>query len=250
MDIKRRVTCAGKTKIIAMVPARAGSTRLPAKNLALLNGRPVISYAIAAAKESAVFDKVVVNSDHPIFKEIARRHGVDFYLRPAELGSSTAKSDSVVYDFMKKNPSELLAWVNPTSPLQTAEEIRKVVEYFEKESLDSLITVKNEQVHCVYQNEPVNFGTDEVFAQTQDLFPVQPFVYSIMMWRNRTFVQEFERRGYALLSGKVGYFPISKESAIIIKTMEDLRLAEYVLKAGVSKEQYHVSYDELAEKIG
>ena len=73
------VSMKDKANIIAMVPARIGSTRLKMKNLALINGKPLISYAIEAAKASGVFSRVVVNSDNEIFAGIAKRYGVDFY---------------------------------------------------------------------------------------------------------------------------------------------------------------------------
>lgn len=236
--------------IIAMIPARIGSTRLKMKNLVLINGKPLISYAIEAAKASGAFSRVVVNSDNEIFSAVAKRYGADFYLRPAELGSSTAKSDNVVYDFMLKHPSDIVAWVNPTSPLQTGKEIKEVINYFIKENLDTLITVKNEQVHCIFKDKPINFKTDEIFAQTQDLTPVQPFVYSIMMWRNKTFIDTFEKKGYALFCGKVGYYPVSKETAIIIKTEEDIMLADYVMRAKELSSSYTVQYDEIVKKLG
>lgn len=231
--------------VVAMVPARMGSERLRMKNLALLNGRPLISYAIEAAKASGVFNRVVVNSDDQVFQKISQRYGVEFYLRPDYLGSSDTKSDDVVYDFMRKHPSDIVAWVNPISPLQTGEEIRQIVQHFQQENLDSLITVKDEQVHCVYQGEPLNFSTEGLFAKTQDLVPVQSFVYSVMMWRSKTFLEEYDREGFALLSGKLGYFPVSKESAVIIKTDEDLLMADNILKAREGAGAYQVRYDEL-----
>lgn len=236
--------------IIAMVPARIGSTRLKMKNLVLINGKPLISYAIEAAKASGVFSRVVVNSDSEIFAGIAKRYGADFYLRPAELGSSATKSDDVVYDFMAKHPSDIVAWVNPTSPLQTGDEIRSVINYFVEEKLDTLITVKNEQVHCIFEGRPVNFNTEEIFAQTQDLKPVQPFVYSIMMWRNKTFMDTFDRQKYALFCGKIGYYPVSKETSIIIKTKEDIMLADFVMRAQSSAGEYEVKYDGIIKKSG
>lgn len=236
--------------IIAMVPARIGSTRLKMKNLVLINDKPLISYAIEAAKTSGVFSRVVVNSDNEVFAEIAKRHGVEFYLRPVELGSSTTKSDDVIYDFMLKYPSDILVWVNTTSPLQTGQEIIEVINYFVKEDLDTLVTVKNERVHCVYEGKPVNFKMDEVFAQTQDLKPVQPFVYSIMMWRNKIFIDTFERKGYALFCGKVGYYPVSKETAIIIKTEEDLMLADSIMRKRNSSSNHELKYDELVKSLG
>ena len=84
-----------KTRIIAMIPARVGSERLKMKNLALINGKPLIYYSIKAAKDSGIFDKIVLNSDSQIFGEIATRYDIDFYLRPRELGSSETKSDDV-----------------------------------------------------------------------------------------------------------------------------------------------------------
>ncbi len=88
-----------------MIPARIGSTRLKCKNLALLNGKPLIAYPIEAAKKSKVFSKIVINGDHPVFTDIAARYDVEFYQRPSHLGSSNTKADSVVYDFLFRDIS-------------------------------------------------------------------------------------------------------------------------------------------------
>ncbi len=234
-------------RMIAMVPARMGSTRLTIKNLALLNGKPLIYYAIKASKDSGVFERIVINSEHPLFAKIARRYGVEFYRRPDEWATSDAKSDSVVYDFLTKNPCDIVAWVNPTSPLQTGEEVRRVVEYFREEKLDSLITVKDEQVHCMYRGRPVNFRMDEEFAKTQDLSPVHPFVYSVMMWRSRPFMREFEKKGRALFCGKFGVYSVSRLTGIIIKREEDLMLADYIMRAAARGKRYKVRYDRLVK---
>jgi CMP-N-acetylneuraminic acid synthetase len=236
-------------KIIAMIPARIGSTRLPKKNLALLSGHPLIYYALAAAKESGIFDRIVLNSDSPLFSEISERYDVEFYHRPDHLGSSEAKSDSVVYDFMKKHSGDILVWVNPTSPLQTGHKIKEIVAYFVKKKFDSLITVKNENVHCLFEGKPLNFDPNELFARTQDLKPVQPFVYSMMMWKYETFIKTFEEKGHALLCGKVGYHPVDKLSSIIVKNAEDLRLAEYILTCLNLKGDYEIEYDPITQKI-
>lgn len=235
-------------KIIAMIPARMGSTRLARKNLALINGKPMIYYAIKAARESGVFDRVVVNSENSAFGEIAARYGAEFYQRPEKLGGSTIKADDVVYDFMVNNSGHITAWVNSTSPLQTAEEVKKVIEYFCRENLDSLITVREEQVHCLHGGEPLNFSEDGVFAQTQDLVPVQRFVYSIMMWRNEPFMKDFEKQGYAFFCGKIGYYPVSKETALIVKTEEDLKLIDFILRGKSGSGDFRVEYDSVNPK--
>jgi CMP-N-acetylneuraminic acid synthetase len=234
-------------KIIAMIPARIGSTRLKMKNLALIDGKPMIYYTIKAAQESGIFDRIILNSDSKVFEAIADRYGVEFYHRPEELGSSTTKSDDVVLDFIKKNSCNIVVWVNPTSPLQTGSEIKTVIDYFQKEKLDSLITVENKLVHTIWQNKPINFVENDKFAQTQDLIPVQPFVYSIMMWRTSPFVEAMKEKGYAFFTGKVGFHPVSKETGIIIKTAEDLRLIDYIVRA--RKESNEIQYDPIIKEV-
>ena len=235
-------------KKIAMIPARIGSTRLKMKNLALINGMPMISYVIKAAVESGAFDEVIVNSDNNVFKAIANKYGAKFYLRPGSLGSSVTKSDDVVLDFMQKYPSDIVAWVNPTSPLQTAGEVRGVMEHFVSDGLDSLITTRAEQVHCNFDLKPLNYDPDGLFAQTQDLVPVERFVYSMMVWRANTFKEKMKKDGSALFCGKFGTFNVSKETALIVKKEEDLRLLD-LIEQGRQQVSGAIKYDPLIKTI-
>ena len=238
-----------KNKIYAMIPARIGSTRLKMKNLALLNGKPLIYYAINAAKNSRVFDRVILNSDSILFNQIADRYDVEFYHRPEELGSSKTKSDEVVADFINKNTCDVVAWINPISPLQTGVLIRSIIEYFQDQELDTLFTVKDQQVHCNYKNNPVNYIFNETFALTQDLEPLQSFSYTVMMWRSKLFMESYRKNGRAFFCGNIGFYTIDKISSIIIKDKKDLMLAQSMLNTidAYQKEQIKIQYDVLVE---
>ena len=232
-----------------MIPARAGSTRLRIKNLALINGKPMIYYAIQAAKDSGVFDKIVLNSDSQLFSKIAERYDVDFYQRPENLGGSDIKSDDVVADFIRANPeADIVAWVNPIAPMQTGEEIRCIIDYFIKENLNSLVTVNEQQVHCLHNEEPVNFKLNGKFDQTQDLNPIQTMVYSIMMWETASFLEAMETKGHAILHGKIGYYAINKLSSIIVKTSLDLKLVNSMMNA-LNSDVENIEYDELVNDL-
>ena len=146
-----------KKKILAMIPARIGSQRLKFKNLVLINDKPLIQYVIEAAKKTKIFDEIYLNSDDYIFNKIAKKNNIKFYKRPSNLGSSNAKSDDVVYDFISKFPCDIIVWVNPIAPLQTAKEISKVVKYFKNKKLNSLITTNEEKKHAIYNNKALNF---------------------------------------------------------------------------------------------
>jgi len=190
-----------------------------------------------------------LNSEHEIFRPIAERYQVDFYHRPQDLGSSQAKSDSVVADFMQAYPeADIVAWVNSTSPFQIGDEVAEVINYFVDEGLDSLITVENKQAHCLFNNQPLNYTIDGLFAQTQDLEPVQPFVYSIMMWRSKVFLQEFKEKGAALFCGRFGVFQARKLTGIIIKTQDDLMIADLLMQGmSLQGSGYRLEYDELVD---
>ena len=232
-----------------MIPARMGSTRLKMKNLALVNEKPLIYYAIKAAKDADIFDRIIINSDSIKFKEIADRYGVDFYLRPHSLGGSTIKSDDVVADFIRANPgADIIAWVNPISPLQTGKEINSIIDIFLKENLNSLITVNEQQVHCLHNEEPVNFNLNEKFEQTQNLNPVQVMVYSIMMWKTASFLKAMETKGHAILHGRIGYYPVNKLSSIIVKTWQDLVLADSLMNL-LKSDIENIKYDELVNDL-
>lgn len=229
-----------KEKIIAMIPARMGSSRLKKKNLALIDGRAMVSFTLEAAIKSQVFDEVYLNADDSFFEGMAKEWGAKFYLRPKDLGGGQIKSDHVVLDFMRQFPADITVWANSVSPLQTGPEIKSVVDFFVQENLDSLITSYKEQVHCMYQNRPLNFSFDGLFAQTQDLEPVERFVYSVMMWRNKSFIEHMEKDNHALMCGRFKTFPVSKASALVVKTAEDFKLVEAIIKG--QKQQQEIAY--------
>lgn len=233
-----------KSKIIAMIPARIGSKRLKFKNLALINNKPLIYYAIEAAKKSKKFDKIVLNSDHIIFKHIAKRYKVDFYLRKKSLGKSNIKSDDVVYDFMTSYPYETFCWINPIAPLQEGKDIIKTINYFNKNKLDSLITTESKKVHAIIKSKPINYKINNKFDQTQELDPIKLFNYTIMMWKKKTFVKEYLNKKYAFFCGKFDTYDLGKDASIIVKNSDDLKMINYIInnknKPNLNKPRYDI----------
>lgn len=73
---------------LAIIPARGGSKRIPDKNIKEFAGKPLIAYSILAAKESGLFDKIIVSTDSEQVAQIAQQYGADVpFLRPAELSN-------------------------------------------------------------------------------------------------------------------------------------------------------------------
>ena len=149
---------------------------------------------------------------------------------------------------MQTHPADIVAWVNPTSPLQSAREMEQAISLFRSQAYDTLFTVENKQVHSTIESRALNYRENELFAQTQDLTPVQCFVYSLMMWRTGPFLAAMTEKGYALFTGKVGYYPVSRLAALIVKTSDDLRLIDYIVRS-TRADDGEVIYDELVNRI-
>ena len=111
--------------MIALIPARAGSKRVPGKNTRLLNGHPVIAYTIAAAQQSGIFRRVLVCTDDEALMEcgcaIAWRRPV-----PDD------QPDVIwVRDIVMRELSESYSILRPTSPFRTADTIRRAKATFD-----------------------------------------------------------------------------------------------------------------------
>jgi pseudaminic acid cytidylyltransferase len=74
--------------ILAIIPARGGSVRVPRKNVRLFHGRPMLTYAIDAARASGCFDLIVVSTDDQEIEEVAFANGAVVSRRPIDDGST------------------------------------------------------------------------------------------------------------------------------------------------------------------
>lgn len=82
---------------IAVIPARGGSKRIPRKNIKAFAGKPMIAYAIAAARAAGVFDRIVVSTDDEEIAAIARAEGAELpFMRPAELADDHTPTVPVI----------------------------------------------------------------------------------------------------------------------------------------------------------
>ncbi|MDY6986714.1 MAG: pseudaminic acid cytidylyltransferase [Thermodesulfobacteriota bacterium] len=83
--------------IVAIIPARGGSKRIPGKNIRSFAGKPIISYSIKAAQDSALFDRIIVSTDSANIAKVAKTYGAEVpFIRPAALADDFAGTDAVV----------------------------------------------------------------------------------------------------------------------------------------------------------
>ena len=118
------------TSLVAFVPARSGSQRVPGKNVRPLAGHPLLAYAIGTALQSGVADRVVCSTDSEEIAEIARWYGGEVVLRPAELSTSTSPDIEWLRHALGELPEhyDLFALVRPTSPFRGPDTVRRALE--------------------------------------------------------------------------------------------------------------------------
>jgi CMP-N,N'-diacetyllegionaminic acid synthase len=227
-----------KYKYVAEIPARIGSQRIKQKNLRLIDGKPMIAYSIEACKNTNKIDKIFVNTDNDKIGQVAYDYDVEFYRRDSKLCCNNTKQDEFNYDFLLNVDCEYLVMVNPVAPLVESFDIENAINYFEENNFDSLITVKNEQLHSFYQNEALNFEKNELLPATQDIDPVQICTWTICIWKKESFLKAYERDGYAAFNGNLGLWVIDPIKAIKVSYEEDFIMAELLIKArGISKNE-------------
>ena len=116
-----------KRKTIAIIPARGGSKGIPRKNLAQLAGKPLIWYSIQSAKESGLFDEIIVSSDDEDILQFAISESVLAQKRPSELAQDLTTSNEVISYIINENKfdnHDYICLLQPTSPLRTAVHIK------------------------------------------------------------------------------------------------------------------------------
>jgi CMP-N-acetylneuraminic acid synthetase/quercetin dioxygenase-like cupin family protein len=221
------------SKIVAMIPARMGSKRIPKKNIRLLNGKPLIQYAIDAVKEADCFDEIWVNSDGEIIKKIALESGVKFYKRPDYYASDEASNDEFTEDFFNNVDADIVIQVLPTSPFISAREIKDFVLKFVYDGLDTLISMIDVQIEAVYKGDPINFDQKKITPPSQTLEPIKAYGCSLMGWRRENYIKNIEKYGAAYHGGdgKIDFFTLKGLSTIDIDNEEEFQLAEFVARS-------------------
>lgn len=118
------------TKSFAIIPARAGSKRIPNKNIQLINGRPLIAFPILAALNSGIFDDVIVSTDSQRIAEIARSFGASVpFIRDAKISDDFTPTIPVIRDAISKlpevNEEDIITCIYPTSIFVTPDLLKK-----------------------------------------------------------------------------------------------------------------------------
>ncbi|WP_426232322.1 cytidylyltransferase domain-containing protein [Pararhizobium sp. DWP3-4] len=217
-------------KILSYIPARLGSVRIPAKNLRLLNGRPLISYAIEAVQQCRTLTKTVINTESCEIASVAAEYGMESYMRPAALATSSTATDEIVFDFLSKHPCDAVAVINPTAPFIKAHTIDLAIDKFERERPSSLFSVNTIRRHAYCRGNWVNFDASGKSPRTQDLEPLSLINFIIAVFDANHALESYNETGSFLYNGDVSFIETPEAESFDIDDIQEFRLAESILQ--------------------
>ena len=217
---------------IAVIPVRAGSKRLPKKNYKPFNSRNLAEIARDKCLASGIFDKIIISSDDPVFKELVNCNEVEFILRTEGLAGDDATTDIVVDFFFEEFSScESILWVNSVSPLQLIQDIKDCGLRLNDPEVDCVMAVNTLFQHCCLANQPINFNPNNPFEMTQNLEPIKRYIYSCMGWKRATYVKSRSDGFRGLFPGNMALVEASALAGMLIKYEEDFILCSKIEEA-------------------
>lgn len=215
--------------VVGLIPARAGSKRLPGKNLAPLRGRPLLAHTCETVRACSVLDAVYVNTDSPEIARVAEEHGVACpALRPADLATDDATTRDANLFLMnlladRGERYDAVMVLAPTSPLRAADDIRWAWSLFEEHSPCAVVSVSP----LVPESWLGRIGRDGSFERWTGDDTVYRLNGAIYIHRWEDYAADCPPR-------KLIAYPMPATRGVDIDTRADLEYAELLMKKASS----------------
>jgi CMP-N-acetylneuraminic acid synthetase len=214
-------------KTIAIIPARGGSKGIPHKNIAPLCGQPLIVYMIKAALGSKHISEVIVSTDDHKIAAIALTNGAAVRMRPQSISGDLDKSETALLDVLNIHNSDLLVFLQCTSPLTIAEDIDGTIEALIQNNADTALSV-TEFPYFLWDKNGEGINHDKkirLMRQEREKQYLETGAVYVMK------TPEFRKYKHRFF-GKTALYVMPPERVLEIDEPFDLELAENILKGG------------------
>jgi CMP-N-acetylneuraminic acid synthetase len=223
--------------VIVVVPARGGSKRVPLKNIADLCGTPLLVYTLLAAEAAGVAPDLYVSTEDDRIANVARGAGAKVIVRPQELASDTASTESALLHVLDtlgvdSMTGEWIMTLPPTSPLRSADTIRAFMALSRDapEDVDCLMSVTENKSDLWTLQADGSYG--RVFPDQPRRQQDRPAVFEENSAVYVTRISALRRTG-SILGGSTLCVPIAREEGLDVNTGGDLALAAALVAAGL-----------------
>jgi len=220
----------GKRKIVALLPMKAHSARVPNKNFKNLAGKPLFQWILDTLLSVEDINKVIINTDaRDILEENGLKENGRIIIRDRnpELCGDYVSMNLIIADDIQATPADMYLMTHTTNPLLTTQTIESAIQkYSEAENIDSLFTVTKFQTRFYHEDTtPVNHDPNNLI-RTQDLDAWYEENSCLYIFTGDSFFNTKARIGKKPLM-----MQISKLEAIDIDDSEDWEIADVLVKA-------------------
>lgn len=225
---------------IAVIPARAGSKRIPNKNIYEILGQPAISYAISNALNSGLFSEVFVSTDSPQIATVAQSFGATVRnLRESNLSDDYTKTIEVISGFVKstlgpENYPEFICCIYPVTPLLTIERLKEGFNLATQHPSDFVFAAiptnsypeRNFRINSDLQAILEHAGQAD--ARTQDTSPYFQDAGQFYWGATKTWTNS-----ESILGSNCRAVKLNKYEVVDVDEIEDMELVETLLRAKI-----------------
>tara|TARA_R110002020_G_scaffold188328_5_gene387068 strand:+ start:3501 stop:4175 length:675 start_codon:yes stop_codon:yes gene_type:complete len=221
MRIKRQL------RYLPIIPARAGSVRLPGKNMRLLSGIPLIGHSINYAKENGFQNLVVTTNDNEV-ENYTLQEGINIVKRPDEIAGPHEPTITALQHVLGqlKEKYQAVILLQPTNPLRPKELLKEAIAQFEEGDYDSLMTVtrSDKKLGKIKDNTfvPYNYTMGQRSQDIEPLYYENGLLYIIKT--------EIIMAGKLLGDNNFPFIIDHPYAEIDIDTLADFKKAEAYLK--------------------
>lgn len=242
MEGYRIIKKGGGQMKIAVIPARGGSKRIPRKNIKEFCGKPMIAYAISAAKSVGLFDHVIVSTDDDEVANIAREWGAETpFMRPPELADDHTPTVPVIAHAITTCqqmgwPIKYVCCIYPCVPLIQADDLREAFYRIRDDNADYCFPVTEfpsaiqRALRYLPDGRMSPFNPEYISTRTQDLEPAYYDVGQFYWGKTDAWLKGHSAHQYG--KGLV----IPEWRAVDVDTPDDWERAEMIYKILKSKE--------------
>lgn len=217
-----------RKKIIALLPMKGNSERVPNKNVRNFNGKPLFHHILNALLDSTNISEVIINTDSELIAQSALKisHKVKIHERPKEIcGDFVSMNEIIKYD-LENSDGEIYLQTHSTNPLLKTSTIDKAFEFYFSKNFDSVFSVTCHQTRLYWQDgKPINHNPAELI-RTQDLPPVYEENSNFYIFTKESFKHANSKR----IGLSPGMFEMDKIEAIDIDIEQDFLIAEAIHK--------------------
>ena len=223
-------------KILAFIPARAGSKGIKNKNMANLKGKPLIYYTLKVVKKINKNVYPFVSTDSNIIKKYCKKNGFkDEYFRPKKLSTDKSYVLNAIFDALKwlnkkKNLNfDAVMLLNPTSPIRKKQEIDKIINIFRKGKIQSIVSVSKMKEHpfeCIKldNNKWKYLQSSKKILTRRQSYPNKYFFIDGSIYLSKiSFLKKYKS---FVVENKTKLFRSSQFPSIDIDDPADLRIAK------------------------